>query len=59
MHGEKDKLVPEAVMREAAAATAENGSRFVNIPDAGHMAPLDQPEKVCEAIVGFLEEVGC
>lgn len=55
MHGEKDNLITEDIMRYA-AELAEG--QFVNIPDAGHIATLDQPERVHESIEGFLDEGG-
>ena len=55
VHGEKDNLVTEKSMKSAAESAP--GGRFVNIPDAGHFAPLDQPERVHDAIVEFLREV--
>lgn len=55
VHGQKDNLIMEKSMKSA-AERAPRG-KFVNIPDAGHFAPLDQPERVHNAIVQFLEEV--
>ena len=55
VHGQKDKMVTEGSMRRAAEMAP--GGRFVSISDAAHMAPLDQPESVRDAIVEFLDEV--
>ncbi|MFA5891604.1 MAG: alpha/beta fold hydrolase [Actinomycetota bacterium] len=52
MHGEQDKLMPI----EGAAATAARipGAKFVAIPNAGHVANLENPEAVIAAIGEFL-----
>ena len=55
VHGAEDKLVTEDVMRKAAGMAP--GGRFVNIPKAAHIASLDQPEVVHDAIVEFLDEM--
>lgn len=53
VHGEDDQIMPI----EDARATAEKipGARFEAIPDAGHMAPLENPEPVNAAITAFLD----
>jgi pimeloyl-ACP methyl ester carboxylesterase len=52
--GEEDLLTPPDVMR--AMATAIPGAEFVSIPDAGHLAPFEQPEPVNAAIRLFLSD---
>jgi len=37
---------------------AAPGSRLVTIPDAGHMAPLENPAPTDAAILGFLATLG-
>ncbi|GAB3687122.1 alpha/beta fold hydrolase [Nocardiopsis oceani] len=57
MHGEHDKLPgirEEIVLRAARLAP---GGRFLSIPDAGHLAPLDEPERVNTEVASFLEEI--
>lgn len=56
IHGEEDKLMPV----DGARATAGKipGARFVTIPGAGHMAPMENPDAVNAAIREFLTEVG-
>lgn len=51
--GDEDTLTPysDAVV----IASAIEGSRLVTIPDAGHLAPLEQPATVNAAIAEFLD----
>lgn len=51
--GEHDIPSPPDVMREMAESIVN--SRFVQIPAAGHLTPLEQPELVNEALLDFLE----
>ena len=53
--GENDVISPPAEMRDI--ATAIPRSVFQIIPDAGHMAPLEQPAKTNAATRQFLKEV--
>jgi pimeloyl-ACP methyl ester carboxylesterase len=53
--GEHDAISPPDEMRAMAAAI--RGSRFVLVPRAGHMAPLEQPSTVNEAIEAFLGSI--
>jgi pimeloyl-ACP methyl ester carboxylesterase len=48
-----------ADFRDGAAALANElpHARHVAIPDAGHLAPLDQPERFRELLFAFLDEV--
>lgn len=54
--GEEDKLSPPAEMRSIAAALPQ--AEIVEVPGAGHMAPLEQPDIVNQAIRQFLEHIG-
>lgn len=54
--GADDEITPPAEARAMAAAIP--GARLVAIPGAGHMAPLEQPGPVNQAILAFLKEVG-
>lgn len=50
--GALDAITPPQEMQEVAAAIP--GARWVEIPNAGHMAPLEQPAAVNRAIAEFL-----
>jgi 3-oxoadipate enol-lactonase len=50
--GERDVISPPAEMKAIADALPQ--SRFVQIPDAGHMAPMENPTEVNRAIHDFL-----
>jgi len=51
--GEQDALSPPTAMK--ALAETIPGARFVSIPDAAHLAPMEQPERVNREIREFLE----
>jgi YbgC/YbaW family acyl-CoA thioester hydrolase len=51
--GAEDALTPPAVMRSMAAAIP--GARFVEVPAAGHLAPLEQPLAVNRLVTEFLD----
>lgn len=51
IHGQDDDLVGRKEMQAAAAAT---GGRLETIPDAGHLATLDQPEYFADLAAEFL-----
>jgi pimeloyl-ACP methyl ester carboxylesterase len=51
--GEEDAISPVAEMRGLAQAIP--GARFVEIPAAGHLAPLENPQPVNEAIRQHLQ----
>lgn len=55
IHGEQDQLMPI----DGAKATAAKipNCTFVGIPDAGHMAPLENPEPVNKAMTEFFKTV--
>ena len=52
---ELDVLVPARLTREVAAAIG--GSRYVEIPRAGHGGPWEHPDLVNRAIVEFLADL--
>lgn len=54
--GEDDIISPPTEMSEI--ATAMPNAQFVEIPQAGHMAPMENPEAVNTAISGFLDQMG-
>jgi pimeloyl-ACP methyl ester carboxylesterase len=54
--GEHDTITPAA--DSEAIATAIPGARLTVIPEAGHMAPVENPEAVNAAIRGFLGAIG-
>jgi len=51
--GVDDALTP--VAESIAMSAAIRGSRLVTVPDAGHLAPLEQPQVVNAAIAEFLD----
>jgi pimeloyl-ACP methyl ester carboxylesterase len=51
--GVEDALSPPAEMRAVAAAIPN--AEFVEIPAAGHMAPMENPSAVNDALVRFIE----
>ena len=51
--GMDDELTP--VAESIAMSSAIPGSRLVTVPDAGHLAPLEQPQVVNAAIAEFLD----
>jgi 3-oxoadipate enol-lactonase len=53
--GAQDQGAPPAVMREMQQAV--RGSRFVEIPDAGHISAAEQPTAVAKAIEAFLDDI--
>jgi pimeloyl-ACP methyl ester carboxylesterase len=50
--GDADVISPPREMQAIAAAIP--GAQFVVIPDSGHMTTMEQPEKVIEALRGFI-----
>jgi pimeloyl-ACP methyl ester carboxylesterase len=50
--GQEDVISTADEMRSIAQAIP--GARFVEVPSAGHMAPLENPDAVNEAIEKFL-----
>jgi 3-oxoadipate enol-lactonase len=55
VHGEQDALMPAASAKDMAAQIP--GARFVPIPNAGHLSPMENPEATNEAIREILESV--
>ena len=53
--GAHDVITPPEESRKLAAAVP--GAQLVIIPEAGHLAPLENPEPVNEAILGFLSKL--
>jgi len=53
--GSEDILTPPEVMRGMASRLPQ--SRFVEVPEAGHMSPMEDPENVNAAIREFLQDV--
>jgi non-heme chloroperoxidase len=50
--GEKDAII--RVEEARSMADAISGSRFVQIPDSGHLSNLENPEEFNRALLGFL-----
>ena len=53
--GQHDALTPPEEMEKIAEGIPN--SRFVTIPDAGHMSPMEKPADVNAAITAFLDEL--
>jgi pimeloyl-ACP methyl ester carboxylesterase len=51
--GEKDRFTPPAHGKAYARLIA--GAKLVQVPNCGHVPPVEQPEKFCEAVVPFLK----
>ena len=54
--GQGDQITPPDEMRTLAAAMPD--ARYEEIAKAGHLAPLEQPQRVNAAIRRFLAELG-
>lgn len=54
LHGEHDMVFPVALAREAGGALPR--SRVVVLPEAGHMAHIDQPDAWLQAVAAFVAE---
>jgi pimeloyl-ACP methyl ester carboxylesterase len=50
--GSEDEISPAAGMR--AMAQRIRGAKYVEVPEAGHLAPLERPELVNGALEEFL-----
>ena len=50
--GSEDEITPAAGMR--AMAQRIRGAEYVEVPEAGHLAPLERPEFVNRALEDFL-----
>jgi pimeloyl-ACP methyl ester carboxylesterase len=53
--GEEDIALPPACARELHAGIG--GSELVVVPGAGHLSALEQPERVTEAMLSFLDAI--
>jgi len=53
--GQDDQITPAAEMKHMAQAI--RGAQFVEVPSAGHLSPLENPDVVNSAIQGFLKTV--
>jgi pimeloyl-ACP methyl ester carboxylesterase len=51
--GDADAVTPPELAAEMASAIP--GARLVTVPDCGHLAPLERPEPVTQALVAWLE----
>jgi pimeloyl-ACP methyl ester carboxylesterase len=49
-----DVVEPLELLREHAVAVIP-GARLVEIPDCGHLIPLEQPERLTNEIASFIE----
>ena len=54
--GADDQITPAEGMREMASAIPD--AEYVTVPEAGHLAPLEQPVAVNAAITAFLKKLG-
>jgi 3-oxoadipate enol-lactonase len=54
--GQDDQISPATEMQGIAKAI--HGAQFVEIPNAGHMSPLENPDAVNAAIKRFLKDAG-
>jgi pimeloyl-ACP methyl ester carboxylesterase len=53
--GAEDELTPPSVMQPMAQGI--RGARYVEVPTAGHLCPLEQPDAVNEVVRDFLKGV--
>lgn len=53
--GEDDVIFPPALVRAAHELTT--GSRYIEVPQAGHSAYFETPSVFNEAVLGFLDEI--
>ncbi len=53
--GEHDVISPPKEMQAFAAQIP--GAQFVEIPNAGHMVPMENPEAMCEAVLPFCRDL--
>ncbi|MDR0896374.1 MAG: alpha/beta hydrolase [Oscillospiraceae bacterium] len=54
IQGENDWITPTALVQDYYARIAAENTAMIMIPDAGHTPFLDDPERFCEAVRGFL-----
>jgi 3-oxoadipate enol-lactonase len=55
MGAEHDKTAPSAVLEKL--ATKLSHGHFENLPDVGHLAPMENPELFCKTVENFLNKV--
>lgn len=53
--GEKDLLTPPSVMKEMFHKIPD--AEYVEIKNAGHMTPIENPDEVNKAIINFLSKL--
>lgn len=53
--GDEDKFTPPLVMKQL-AQTAKRG-KYVEITEAGHLSPMEQPEQFATALINFIKEI--
>lgn len=53
--GDEDKLAPKKFGKHVADSIAD--SKYVNVEDAGHMIPVEKPEKFNSLITDFLKQL--
>ncbi|MEU9776201.1 alpha/beta hydrolase [Streptomyces sp. NPDC047968] len=56
VYGRRDRLVSYRMARKAAAAFRD--SRLLTLPEAGHVAMMEYPEAVAQAVRGLLDDCG-
>jgi pimeloyl-ACP methyl ester carboxylesterase len=54
--GSEDKVAPPSVMEKMAGKIP--GAEYVQMPDCGHLGPMDQPEAFNAILLGFLQRHG-
>jgi pimeloyl-ACP methyl ester carboxylesterase len=54
VYGSEDALTPPAVVKQVAAAVP--GAELVEVIGAGHMIPVEQPERFASIVATFLDK---
>jgi pimeloyl-ACP methyl ester carboxylesterase len=54
VYGDEDALTPPAVVKQVAAAVP--GAELIGVPGAGHMIPVEQPERFEQIVGSFLDK---
>jgi 3-oxoadipate enol-lactonase len=54
--GSEDKVAPPSVMEKMAGKIP--GAEYVQMPDCGHLGPMDQPEAFNAILLGFMQRRG-
>lgn len=55
LFGSHDRITPPALHHEMAALIPQ--ARLIEVPDSGHMTPMEQPEAVTSALITLIAEV--